>query len=148
VFEHYTERARRVVFFARYEACEFGSRTIESEHFLLGLTREEKNLFKRLVRTDSAESIRKKIEGRLTLREKVTTPIDFHLSEECKRILAYANEEAERLNHRHIGTEHLLLGILREEACVAAALLRERGFRLEAVRTELARAIVAAPKTD
>ena len=63
------------------------------------------------------------------------------LSNECKRILAYANEEAERLNHRHIGTEHLLLGILREEKCVAAEILHERGLRLIAIREELARSV-------
>jgi ATP-dependent Clp protease ATP-binding subunit ClpC len=64
------------------------------------------------------------------------------LSNECKRILAYAAEEAERLNHRHIGTEHLLLGILREEKCVAAEILQERGLRLSSIREELSRAVV------
>src|SRR5437867_12453044 len=57
-------------------------------------------------------------------------------------IFAYAAEEAERLNHRHIGTEHLLLGILREEKCVAAEILHERGLRLNAIREELARSVV------
>src|SRR5258705_4409908 len=61
---------------------------------------------------------------------------------EGKRILAYAAEEAERLNHRQIGTEHLLLGILREEECVAAEILHERGLRLNAIREELARSVV------
>ena len=116
MFERYTERARRVIFFARYEASQFGSTTIETEHLLLGLIREDKNLTNRFLRNHSSiESIRKEIEGRTTIREKVSTSIDLPLSNECKRILAYAAEEAERLNHRHIGTEHLLLGILREE---------------------------------
>src|SRR6187402_49071 len=114
MFERYTERARRVIFFARYEASQFGSTTIETEHLLLGLIREDKNLTNRFLRSSSSiENIRKEIEGRTTIREKVSTSIDLPLSNECKRILAYANEEAERLNHRHIGTEHLLLGILR-----------------------------------
>ena len=118
MFERYTERARRVIFFARYEASQFGSTTIETEHLLLGLIREDKNLTNRFLRNHSSiESIRKEIEGRTTIREKVSTSIDLPLSNECKRILAYAAEEAERLNHRHIGTEHLLLGILREEKC-------------------------------
>jgi ATP-dependent Clp protease ATP-binding subunit ClpC len=142
-FERYTERARRVVLFANYEASQFGSTTIETEHLLLGLIREDKNLTNRFLRNRSSiESIRKEIEGRTTIREKVSTPIDLPLSNECNRILAYAVEEAERLNHRHIGTEHLLLGILREEKCVAAQILHERGFRLNAIREELARSVV------
>ena len=142
MFERYTERARRVIFFARYEASQFGSTTIETEHLLLGLIREDKNLTNRFLRNSSSiESIRKEIEGRTTIREKVSTSIDLPLSNECKRILAYAAEEAERLNHRHIGTEHLLLGILREEKCVAAEILHERGLRLVAIREELARSV-------
>ena len=142
MFERYTERARRVIFFARYEASQFGSTTIETEHLLLGLIREDKNLTNRFLRNSSSlENIRKEIEGRTTIREKVSTSIDLPLSNECKRILAYANEEAERLNHRHIGTEHLLLGILREEKCVAAEMLHERGLRLVAIREELARSV-------
>src|ERR1051326_5471405 len=143
MFERYTERARRVIFFARYEASQFGSTTIETEHLLLGLIREDKNLTNRFLRNHSSiERIRKEIEGRTTIREKVSTSIDLPLSNECKRILAYAAEEAERLNHRHIGTEHLLLGILREEKCVAAEILHERGLRLNAIREELARSVV------
>src|SRR5438132_5132048 len=141
MFERYTERARRVIFFARYEASQFGSTTIETEHLLLGLIREDKNLTNRCLRNHSTiESIRKEIEGRTTIREKVSTSIDLPLSNECKRILAYAAEEAERLNHRHIGTEHLLLGILREPSCIAAAILDQRGLKLNALREELVRA--------
>jgi Clp amino terminal domain, pathogenicity island component len=140
MFERYTERARRVIFFARYEASQFGSTTIETEHFLLGLIREDKNLTNRFLRSSSSiESIRKEIEGRTTIREKVSTSIDMPLSDECKRILAMANEEAERLNHRFIGTEHLLLAILREEKCVAAEILSSRGLRLDTIREELVR---------
>ena len=145
MFERYTERARRVIFFARYEASQFGSIAIETEHLLLGLIREEKNLTNRFLRNPSSiENIRKEIEGRTTIREKISTSIDLPLSNESKRILAYANEEAERLNHRHIGTEHLLLGILREEKCVAAEILHERGLRLVAIREELARSPIAS----
>ncbi|MEQ1887409.1 MAG: ATP-dependent Clp protease ATP-binding subunit, partial [Bryobacteraceae bacterium] len=61
------------------------------------------------------------------------------LSHECKRVLAYGAEEAERLNHKHIGTEHLLLGLLREEKCFAADILHERGLRLTQIREEIQR---------
>jgi ATP-dependent Clp protease ATP-binding subunit ClpA len=143
MFERYTERARRVIFFARYEAAQFGSTTIESEHFLLGLIREDKNITSRYLRTMSdIDYIRSEIAGRSAIREKVSTATDLPLSTECKRILAYAAEEAERLNHRHIGTEHLLLGILREEKSLAAEILQERGLRLNTIREELSRAVV------
>ncbi|HEY2001800.1 MAG TPA: Clp protease N-terminal domain-containing protein, partial [Acidobacteriaceae bacterium] len=141
MFERYTEKARRVIFFARYEASQFGSPYIETEHLLLGLLREDKALTNKFLRSHaSVESIRKQIEGHTTIREKVSTSVDLPLSNECKRVLAYAAEEAERLSHKHIGTEHLLLGLLREEKCFAAEILHERGLRLVAIREELARA--------
>src|SRR6476646_846857 len=140
MFERYTEKARRVIFFARYEASQFGSPYIETEHLLLGLLREDKALANRFLRSHAAvESIRKQIEGHTTIREKVSTSVDLPLSHECKRVLAYGAEEAERLNHKHIGTEHLLLGLLREEKCFAAEILHERGLRLSTIREELAR---------
>src|SRR6516225_3151784 len=138
MFERYTEKARRVIFFARYEASQFGSPYIETEHLLLGLLREDKALTNRFLRSHaSIESIRKQIEGRTTMREKVSTSVDLPLSQECKRVLAYAAEEAERLAHKHIGTEHLLLGLLREEQSFAAELLRAHNVQLEAMRKEL-----------
>ena len=140
MFERYTEKARRVIFFARYEASQFGSPYIETEHLLLGLIREDKALANRFLRSHAAvDSIRKQIEAHTTIREKVSTSVDLPLSHECKRVLAYAAEEAERLSHKHIGTEHLLLGLLREEKCFAAEILHERGLRLSTIREELAR---------
>lgn len=143
MFERYTEKARRVIFFARYEASQFGAPAIEAEHILLGLMREDKGLTNRFFRHAQAsiESIRKEIEGRTILREKISTSVDLPLSAEAKRVLAYAAEESERLQHRHIGTEHLLLGLLREEKSVAAEILHERGLRLNSVREELMRSI-------
>jgi ATP-dependent Clp protease ATP-binding subunit ClpC len=141
VFERYTEKARRVIFFARYEACQYGSHYIETEHLLLGLMREDKALANRFLRTSgSIEAIRKEIESRITMRERISTSVDVPLSQECKRILNFAAEEAERLGHKHIGTEHLLLGILREDKCFASEILQERNLRLSTVREDLLRA--------
>jgi ATP-dependent Clp protease ATP-binding subunit ClpC len=140
MFERYTEKARRVIFFARYEASQFGSPYIETEHMLLGLLREDKALTRRFLVKWPLEAIRQQIEAATTLREKVSTSVDLPLSNESKRVLAYAAEEAERLSHRHIGTEHLLLGLLREEKSFAAQILNERGVRLSAVREQLAKA--------
>ncbi len=140
MFERYTEKARRVIFFARYEASQYGSPYIETEHLLLGLMREDKALANRFLRSHgSIESIRQEIEQRITIRERISTSVEVPLSQESKRILNFATEEAERLGHRHVGTEHLLLGILREEKCFGAEILQERGLRLSTLREELAR---------
>lgn len=138
MFERYTETARRVIFFARYEASQLGSPAIEPEHVLLGLVREDGALLTRLLARahDSPEAIRQEIEGRAPERAKISTAAALPLSPEAKRVLAFAHEESERLGHRHIGTEHLLLGLLREERSTAAQVLYERGLRLNAVRDE------------
>src|SRR5438034_7164458 len=102
MFERYTEKARRVIFFARYEASQFGSPYIETEHLLLGLLREDKALTNRFLRSHaSVESIRKLIEGHTTIREKVSTSVDLPLSNECKRVLAYAAEFFFSSRRRH-----------------------------------------------
>jgi len=142
MFERYTEKARRVIFFARYEASQFDSPRIETEHLLLGLLREDKALTNRFLRGQGeVEAIRKQVEDHTTVREKVSTSVDLPLSEEGKRALSHAAEEAERLSHKHIGTEHLLLGLLREEMSFAARILNEHGIHLSAVREELSRAM-------
>ncbi len=140
MFERYTEKARRVIFFGRYEASQFGSPFIETEHLLLGLLREDKALTNRFLRSHaSIESIRKQVQERTTIGEKGSTSVDLPVSQECKRVLAYAAEEAEKLSHKHIGTEHLLLGILREEKSFAAEILHERGLSLATAREEVGR---------
>src|SRR5213082_3539450 len=141
MFERYTEKARRVIFFARYEASQFGAPAIEPEHLLLGLMREDKTLTGRFFPRAqiTIESIRREIEGRTLLRERIPTSVELPLAPETKRVLHYSHEESDRLQHRHIGTEHLLLGLLREERSMAAQILFERGLRLAAVRDEIAR---------
>ena len=141
MFERYTEKARRVVFFARYEASQFGAPAIEPEHLLLGLMREDKTLAGRFFpRTQmSVEAIRKEVESRTVLRERIPQSVELPLAPETKRVLAFSHEESERLQHRHIGTEHLLLGLLREDRSLAAEIMYERGLRLNAVREEVAR---------
>src|SRR5437762_6069721 len=141
MFERYTEKARRVIFFARYEASQFGAPAIEPEHLLLGLMREDKTLAGRFFPRAqiTIESIRREIEGRTILRERIPTSVELPLAPETKRVLHYSHDESDRLQHRHIGTEHLLLGLLREERSMAAQILFERGLRLAAVRDEIAR---------
>ncbi len=147
MFERYTERARRVLFFARYEASQLGSVSIETEHLLLGLIREGKGLMSRvLARSNvSAEALRKEVEGRTVYRAKVPPSDEIPFSAETKRALAFATEEADRLLHTYIGTEHLLLGILRAEQSLAASVLAGRGIRLGAVREDVVKSAHERP---
>jgi ATP-dependent Clp protease ATP-binding subunit ClpA len=138
MFERYTEKARRVIFFARYEASQFGSPYIETEHILLGILREAGMIVHRFLGSEfSVEGIRAQIAAHSTIREKIATSVDLPLSNECKRVLAYAAEESMRLGDQVIGPEHLLLGLLREKDCFAASLLTERGVELVRLRHQL-----------
>jgi ATP-dependent Clp protease ATP-binding subunit ClpC len=116
MFERYTEKARRTIFFARYEATQFGCWYIETEHLLLGLFGEDKALANQFLASHSKlETIRHSITQRGMTGLKVPTSVDLPLSHESKQVLAYAAEESKRMKHQHIGTVHLLLGLLREE---------------------------------
>jgi uncharacterized protein YbbC (DUF1343 family) len=136
MFERYTEKARRVIFFARYEASQLGSVTIEPEHLLLGLMREDKELFARFLKGEGrkTEKLRADIQSRLQTEQKIHTSVELPLADGTKRALAYAHEESDRLQHRHIGTEHLLLGVMREPETLASQLLHQYGVEMEAVR--------------
>jgi ATP-dependent Clp protease ATP-binding subunit ClpC len=142
MFERYTEKARRVIFFARYEALQYGSETISPEHVLLGLMREDKTISARFFpfrHSLTVDTIRREIEERIVPRERIPQSAELHLAPETKRILAYTKEESERLGSRKIGVEHLLLGILREEASIAAEILYQYGVRLHGVREKITR---------
>ena len=149
MFERYNERARRAISFARYEASQFGSSSIESEHLLLGLIREDKTLMYGLRTPEDAESIRLSIQSRQKSLAKIPTDRDLPLSEECKRILGKAAEQADQRSDSHIGTEHLLLGLLSQESSMAAELLIERGVTIERVLQGLKKApSTEHPKTE
>src|SRR6266852_9519056 len=146
MFERYTEMARRVIFFARYEASQFGASMIEPEHLLLGLSREDKPLFARLLTdgTQSLESIRERIEQRSPPKARPPVTVEIPLGADTKLALICAHEESDRLGDRHIGTEHLLLGLLRMEDSLAAEILFELGLRIDAARDVLAEKVPAA----
>jgi len=143
MFERYTEGARRVLFFARYEASQLGSINIESEHLLLGLLREGKGLTSDLFArfNVSLEAARQDIEGRVVRRENVSTSVEIPFAPATKRVLQFSADEADRLLHNYIGTEHLLLGLMREDGCQAAAVLKNFGLTLVEVRSEVGRLV-------
>src|SRR6266851_4279088 len=140
MFERYTEKARRVIFFARYEASQYGSSVIASEHILLGLLREDRTIMRRFAGfIQLGPEIRSEIERLIKRGKPFATSVEVPLSGESKRILNFAGEEADRFSHRHIGTEHILLGILRLPDSLAAKLLLARGARADAIRQQIAK---------
>lgn len=123
MFERYTEKARRAIFFARYEASQLGSPVIATDHLLLGILREGKELHAPL-NIDAAklgDVVRSQPMG-----PKTSTSVDLPLDDAAKRALAHAAVEADRMRHEHIGLEHLLLGIMLEDGR-GARVLRELG---------------------
>jgi len=138
MFEKYNEKARRALFFARYEASKLGSKVIESEHLLLGILREGEDIIKEIFARFNVkpEEVRREIEGDRIFVERISSTAELPLSEESKKILAYASHEAESMMHPYVGTEHLLIGLLRVDGCVAGRLLTARGFNLYGVREE------------
>ncbi|MBV9303074.1 MAG: hypothetical protein JOY62_08805 [Acidobacteriaceae bacterium] len=135
MFELYTEKARRVIFFARYEASRLGGDYIESEHLLLGLMREDKALFARL-KLNAQHAIQDEIEKSTRNPAGLSRPtsVDMPLSQNSRLALSYAAEEANELEHKHIGSGHLLLGLLRIENCGAASVLKQHGINLTECR--------------
>jgi len=141
MFQRFTEKARRVIFYARYEASQYGSSHIESEHLLLGLWREDKALLWHFMdKAGSAVDIRAEIEKRVTRGECFSTSIEVPLAVDCQKIFTLAVDESDRLGHPHVGTEHLLLGILLLESSIASKILTETGIKLEPLRAQLAKA--------
>jgi len=138
MFEKYNEKARRALFFARYESSKLGSKVIESEHILLGILREGEDVIKEIFSRFNVkpDDVRREIEGDRVFVERVSSTQELPLSEESKKILAYASHEAESMMHPYVGTEHLLIGILRVDPSVASRILVAHGFNLYGVREE------------
>jgi ATP-dependent Clp protease ATP-binding subunit ClpC len=147
MFERFTESARRVLFFARYEVSELGATSIQPEHVLLGLIRENKGIVARILALSqiSPDDIRRQIESRSAFREKIATSVEIPFSVETKRVLQFTAEEADRLGHSYIGTEHLLLALLREEHSIAASILTALGLRLDEVRRTILKLLAELP---
>jgi hypothetical protein len=139
MFEHYTERARRTIFFARYEASVFRSECIDTEHLLLGILREDHRLRNQLP-SGAEDAIRKRIEElKPPGGPAVATSVDLPLSRESKRVLSLAAEESESFQHKMIDSGHLVLCLLRVENCLAATLLRENGIDYARYRAVVAK---------
>jgi len=140
MFENFTEEAIRVIFFARYAVSKLGSPAIEPEHILLGLLREDSGLVSRFLPPPTGDSIAlicRQIEEHTTAGEKIPLAVEVRLSNGSENVLRSASEEADRRVQNHIGTEHLLLGLLREENSLAAMVLSSIGIEPSIIRKEL-----------
>lgn len=137
MFERYTEKARRVIFFSRYEASQYGSREIDTEHLLLGLIREDQALHRWLPKTD-LQTLRQRVDEHTPKHPPTSTAVDLPLSAAAQHVLRHAADEADRLASKPIATEHILLGLL-DEDCFAAGLLREGGADTARMRLHYAK---------
>lgn len=135
MWQRFTERARRVVFFAQEEAARLGENFVGTEHLLLGLLREPDSVAGRVLRDMGieAEVVRHDVERQVT-RGHGNLGQDMQLTPRSRRIIDLAFDEARLLGNEYIGTEHLLLGLIREGDGLAARVLQKRGASLEGTR--------------
>ena len=139
-FEKFSERARRVLSLAQEEAQRFNHNYISTEHILLGLVRESDGVAARVLSNLNVElnKVRSAVEFIIGRGEK-TTSSEIGLTPRAKKVIELAVDEARRLNHHYIGTEHLLIALMREGEGVAAGVLESLGVSLDSVRGETSR---------
>ncbi len=138
MWQRFTERARKVVFYAQEEAQKFGEGYVSTEHLLLGLVRESDSVAARVLEKlgVSLNRIRSEVEKQLP-RGDARQNQDMTLTPRAKRVIDLAYDEARNLNNNYIGTEHLLLGLIREGDGLAGRVLAKLGVELEKARREV-----------
>jgi ATP-dependent Clp protease ATP-binding subunit ClpC len=138
MWQRFTERARKVVFYAQEEAQKFGEGYVSTEHLLLGLVRESDSVAARVLEKlgVSLTRIRAEVEKQLP-RGDARPNQDMTLTPRAKRVIDLAYDEARNLNNNYIGTEHLLLGLIREGDGLAGRVLAKLGVELEKARREV-----------
>jgi ATP-dependent Clp protease ATP-binding subunit ClpC len=138
MWQRFTERARRVVFFAQEEAGRLGENYVSTEHLLLGLIRENDSVAARILdrMAVSLSRIRSEVERQVT-RGDGRLGQDMQLTPRSKRVIDLAYDEARQLSNNYIGTEHLLLGLIREGEGLAGRVLAKLGVELERTRREV-----------
>ncbi|MBC8369311.1 MAG: ATP-dependent Clp protease ATP-binding subunit [Planctomycetes bacterium] len=136
MFDRFTQRARKVMGFARREAQELNHEYIGTEHILLGLIREGNGVAAGVISSlgINLEAMRKEVLKNLTVRPKHEPSMQVPFTPRAKKAVELALEEAKNIGHGHVGTEHLLLALLRENEGIAPHILRTMGCRLEEVR--------------
>ena len=139
MFERLTDRARKVMALANQEAQRFNHEYIGTEHILLGLVKEGSGVGANVLKNLDIDlrKVRLEVEKLVKSGPEMVTMGKLPQTPRAKKVLEYAIEEARNLNHNYVGTEHLLLGLLREQDGVAAQVLMNLGVKLEEVREEV-----------
>lgn len=147
-FEKFSERARRVLSLAQEEAQRFNHNYIGTEHILLGLVRETEGVAARVLSNLGVElaKVRSAVEFIIGRGER-HNPGEIGLTPRAKKVIELAVDEARRLNHHYIGTEHILIGLMREGEGVAAGVLESLGVSLDKVRAETSRVLSQSTST-
>ncbi len=139
MYERFTDRARKVMQLANQEAQRFNHEYIGTEHILLGLVKEGSGVAANVLKNLNVNlrSIRLEVEKLVQSGPEMVTMGKLPQTPRAKKVIEYAMEEARNLNHNYVGTEHILLGLLREHEGVAAQVLMNLGLKLEDVREEV-----------
>jgi len=139
MFDRFTERARKVIILAKEEAKRFNHDYIGTEHILLGLIKEGESVAAAVLQTLglSLETIRLEVEKLVQFGPSTIVSGDIPFTPKAKKVIELAMDEARRLGHNYIGTEHLLLGLIKEGEGVASHVLMNVGLDLNKVRTEV-----------
>ncbi|MFQ5735035.1 MAG: Clp protease N-terminal domain-containing protein, partial [Planctomycetaceae bacterium] len=139
MYERFTDRARKVMQLANQEAQRFNHEYIGTEHILLGLVKEGSGVAANVLKNLEVDlrKIRMEVEKIVQSGPDMVTMGKLPQTPRAKKVIEYAMEEAKNLNHNYVGTEHLLLGLLREQEGVAAQVLMNLGMKLEDVRDEV-----------
>src|SRR5256885_1710713 len=138
-FDRFNDRAKRVLALAQDEAIRFNHNYIGVEHLLLGLVREGEGVAARVLSSLGVELSRARtsVEFIIGRGDATTSPSEITLSPRTKRVIELAIDEARKLGHSHVGSEHLLLGIVREGESIGAGVLESLGVGLNQVRHQL-----------
>ena len=139
MYERFTDRARKVMQLANQEAQRFNHEYIGTEHILLGLVKEGSGVAANVLKNLDVDlrKIRLEVEKLVQSGPEMVTMGKLPQTPRAKKVIEYSMEEARNLNHNYVGTEHILLGLLREQEGVAAQVLMNLGLKLEDVRDEV-----------
>ena len=150
MFERFTDRARKVMALANQEAQRFNHEYIGTEHILLGLVKEGSGVGANVLKNLEVDlrKVRLEVEKLVKSGPEMVTMGKLPQTPRAKKVIEYAIEEARNLNHNYVGTEHLLLGLLREQDGVAAQVLMNLGLKLEDVREEVLNLLGAGIETE
>lgn len=139
MYERFTDRAKQVLQLANVEAHRFGHEYIATEHILIGMVKERFGVAGNVLKgmNVNLRKVRREVKTLVKCDSHTGTTDELPLAKCAKYVIEYSMQESQKLNHNYVGTEHLLLGLLREQDGVATQVLRNLGLKLEDVRSDV-----------